>query len=44
MYAVKMPAFLIVLRAQYELFFRLNGHNLNTNEVVRSDVRRNIKL
>jgi hypothetical protein len=36
MYAVKMTAFLVVLRGRYELFFRLNGHDLNTNEIIRS--------
>jgi len=44
MYAVKMTAFLVVLRARYELFFRLNGHDLNTNEIIRSDVRKKMKL
>jgi len=43
MYAVKMTAFLVVLRGRYELFFRLNGHDLNTNEIIRSDVRKKDK-
>jgi len=44
MYAVKMTAFLVVQRVRYELFFKLSGHDLNTNEIIRSDVRKKIKL
>jgi hypothetical protein len=38
-----MPAFLVVLRARYELFFTLNGHDLNTNEIIQSDIRKKDK-